>query len=73
MSGLRQCVDNVLKASQPTNKTLPSKSVPPVPEGELERLRGVITSLKEEIGTLVIQFSVGNLTLSLQLALKKNP
>ena len=56
MSGLRQCVDNVVKVSQPSNKTLPSKPVQPVPEGELERLRDIITSLKEEIGTLVIQF-----------------
>lgn len=73
MSGLRQCVDNVVKVSQPSNKTLPSKPVQPVPEGELERLRDIITSLKEEIGTLVIQFIVGMLTLSLQLALRKNP
>ena len=62
LSGLRQCVDNVVKVSQPINKTLPSKPVPPaVPEGELERLRGIITTLKEEIGLLVILlFIVGN-------------
>jgi hypothetical protein len=61
LSGLRQCVDGVVKVSQPTNKTLPSKLIPPVPEGELERLQGIITTLKEEIGTLVILlFVVGD-------------
>ena len=54
MSGLRQCVHNVVKFSQPTNRNLPSKPVSSVPEGELERLQGIITTLKEEIGTLVI-------------------
>ena len=54
LSGLRQCVDGVVKIAQPTNKTLPSKPVPSVPEGELERLQGIIATLKEEIGTLVI-------------------
>ena len=47
LSELRQCV---VKVSQPTNKTLSSKPVPQVPEGELERLQGIITTLKEEIG-----------------------
>ena len=61
LSGLRQCVDGVVKVSQPTDRTLPSKPVLLVPEGELERLRGVITTLKEEIGTLVIPLLiVGN-------------
>ena len=61
MSGLRQCVDGVVKVSQPASKTLPSKPVPSVPEGELERLRGIITTLKEEIGTQVLLlFIVGN-------------
>lgn len=71
MSGLRQCVVNV---SQPTNKILPSKPVPPVPEGELERLQAIITTLKEEIGTLAIPlFIVGNSYTLLQLALGTNP
>ena len=63
----------MVKGTQPTNRSLSSKTVPSVPEGELERLQGIITTLKEEIGTLVIQFIVGMLTLSLQLALRKNP
>ena len=58
LSGLRQCL---VEVSRPTNKTLPSKPVPQVPEGELERLQGIITTLKEEIGTMVILLSiVGN-------------
>jgi hypothetical protein len=52
------CVDNVVKVSQQTNKALPSKRVPPVPEGELERLQGVITSLKEGIGKLIGKLAV---------------
>jgi hypothetical protein len=54
LSCLRQCVVKVVKVSQPTNKTLPSKPVPSVPEGELERLQSIITTLKEEIGTLAM-------------------
>ena len=51
----------MVKGTQPTNRSLPSKTVPSVPEGELERLQGIITTLKEEIGTLVILlFIVGN-------------
>ena len=61
LSGLRHCVVKVVGVSQPTNKTLESKLVPPVSEGELERLQAIITTLKEEIGTLtILQFVVGN-------------
>ena len=59
LSGLRQCL---VEVSRPTDKTLPSKPVPQVPEGELERLQGIITTLKEEISTMmvVLLFIVGN-------------
>ena len=71
LSELRQCV---VKVSQPTNKTLTSKPVPQVPEGELERLQGIITMLKEEIGMTSYCYSMSvTLKLSLQLALRKNP
>jgi hypothetical protein len=40
---------------------LPSKPVPSVPEGELDRLQSIITTLKEEIGTLaMLLFIIGS-------------
>ena len=43
--------------SQPTNKACTSQPDPPIP-GELERLQGIITTLKEEICALFILLSI---------------
>lgn len=48
LTGLRQTLTTL---SQPINKACTSKPVPPIPDGEIERLQGIITTLKEEICT----------------------
>ncbi|KAF8806893.1 hypothetical protein BYT27DRAFT_7338870 [Phlegmacium glaucopus] len=46
LAGLRQTLTTL---SQPTTKTCTSKLISPIPDGEVERLQGIITTLKEEI------------------------
>ena len=66
LTGLRQTLTTL---SQPTNKTCTPNPVPLIPDGELERLQGIITTLKEEICTLFMLLSVvGNSSYTLATA-----
>ena len=57
--------------SQPQNKTCTTKPAPSIPDGELERLQSIITTLKEEICTLFTLLSIAHDSYTLVTACSK--